>query len=104
MTKEELNIVQANAEPDLQQTGRRLKAVVAGLIEGIMQLVVDPLALSQVTLLLPSALDSAIFFSLTCQMQLVMESPAISPLLLLFVLSSLLFFYLLSGMQLVLEP
>ena len=40
--------MQANAEPDLQQTGDRLKLVVAGLVEGIMQLVVDPLAHSQV--------------------------------------------------------
>jgi len=46
--------VQANAEPDLQQTGTRLQAIVAGLIEGIMQLVVDPLAQSQVTSLLTS--------------------------------------------------
>ena len=36
--------MQANAEPDLQQTGDRLKLVVAGVVEGIMQLVVDPLA------------------------------------------------------------
>lgn len=41
--------VQANAEPDLQQTGDRLKPVVEGLVEGIMHLVVDPLAHSQVT-------------------------------------------------------
>lgn len=40
--------MQANAEPDLQQTGSRLKPIVAGLVEGIMQLVVDPLATSQV--------------------------------------------------------
>ena len=40
--------MQANAEPDLQQTGERLKPIVAGLLEGIMQLVVDPLAQSQV--------------------------------------------------------
>ena len=44
------HVVQANAEPDLMQTGTRLKPVVAGVIEGIMQLVVDPLALSQVKL------------------------------------------------------
>ena len=43
-------LLQANAEPDLQQTGSRLKPVVAGLLEGIMQLVVDPLAQSQVPL------------------------------------------------------
>ena len=52
--EEEQGDVQANAEPDLQQTGGRLKPVVAGLIEGIMQLVVDPLALSQVTVFLLS--------------------------------------------------
>lgn len=40
--------MQANAEPDLQQTGSRLKPIVAGVIEGIMQLVVDPLAMTQV--------------------------------------------------------
>lgn len=40
--------LQANAEPDLQQTGSRLKPIVAGVIEGIMQLVVDPLAVTQV--------------------------------------------------------
>lgn len=40
--------MQANAEPDLQQTGDRLKPVVEGLVEGIMHLVVDPLAHSQV--------------------------------------------------------
>lgn len=40
-------LLEANAEPDLMQTGTRLKPVVAGVIEGIMQLVVDPLALSQ---------------------------------------------------------
>ena len=43
--------MQANAEPDLQQTGNRLKPIVAGLIEGIMQLVVDPLAQSHVSFL-----------------------------------------------------
>ncbi|DBA82238.1 hypothetical protein WJX79_003267 [Trebouxia sp. C0005] len=40
-------LLEANAEPDLQQTGSRLKPIVAGLIEGIMQLVVDPLAMTQ---------------------------------------------------------
>lgn len=40
-------LLEANAEPDLQQTGERLKPIVAGLLEGIMQLVVDPLAQSQ---------------------------------------------------------
>ena len=40
--------MQANAEPDLQQTGDRLKPLVAGVVEGIMQLVVDPLAHPQV--------------------------------------------------------
>ena len=42
-------LFQANAEPDLQQTGERLKPVVDGLIEGIMQLVVDSLTQSKVT-------------------------------------------------------
>jgi len=32
----------------LQQTGSRLKPIVAGVIEGIIQLVVDPLAMTQV--------------------------------------------------------
>ena len=45
--------MQANAEPDLQQTGDRLKPVVAGVVEGIMQLVVDPLAHLQVNPLPP---------------------------------------------------
>lgn len=40
--------MQANAEPDLQQTGERLKPIIDGLVEGIMQLVVDPLAQSKV--------------------------------------------------------
>ncbi|DBA82917.1 TPA: hypothetical protein ACH3X1_006707 [Trebouxia sp. C0004] len=40
-------LLEANAEPDLQQTGSRLKPMVAGVIEGIMQLVVDPLAMTQ---------------------------------------------------------
>lgn len=40
-------LLEANAEPDLQQTGSRLKPIVAGVIEGIMQLVVDPLAVTQ---------------------------------------------------------
>jgi hypothetical protein len=35
---------QANAEPDLQQTGDRLRGFISGLVEGILQLVVDPLA------------------------------------------------------------
>ena len=38
---------QANAEPDLQQTGDRLKGLVAGLVEGILELVADPLAARQ---------------------------------------------------------
>ena len=40
--------LQANAEPDLQQTGKRLKPIIAGLVEGIMQLVVDPLTQAKV--------------------------------------------------------
>ncbi|DBB15952.1 hypothetical protein WJX82_005797 [Trebouxia sp. C0006] len=40
-------LLEANAEPDLHQTGSRLKPIVAGVIEGIMQLVVDPLAMTQ---------------------------------------------------------
>ena len=40
--------LQANAEPDLQQTGERLKPIIAGLVEGIMQLVVDPLTQAKV--------------------------------------------------------
>ena len=31
--------LQANAEPDLAQTGTRLRPVMAGLVEGILQLV-----------------------------------------------------------------
>lgn len=38
---------QANAEPDLQQTGERLKGLIAGLVEGILDLVADPLAVQQ---------------------------------------------------------
>jgi hypothetical protein len=34
---------QANAEPDLQQTGKRLKGVIAGLVEGTLDLVAAPL-------------------------------------------------------------
>lgn len=44
MTAGKIWLLEANAEPDLQQTGDRLKPVVAGVVEGIMQLVVDPLA------------------------------------------------------------
>ncbi len=32
-------LLQANAEPDLAQTGTRLRPVVADLVEGILQLV-----------------------------------------------------------------
>ncbi len=34
---------QANAEPDLQQTGDRLKGVIGGLVEGTLELVAGPL-------------------------------------------------------------
>ena len=35
------HLLQANAEPDLQQTGTRLKPVIASLVEGCLQLVAD---------------------------------------------------------------
>lgn len=35
---------QANAEPDVAQTGARLRPLVAGLVEGVLALVADPLA------------------------------------------------------------
>ena len=35
------HLLQANAEPDLQQTGTRLKPVITGLVEGCLQLVAD---------------------------------------------------------------
>jgi hypothetical protein len=38
---------QANAEPDLQQTGDRLKGLIAGLVEGVLELVADPLEVQQ---------------------------------------------------------
>jgi len=38
---------QANAEPDLAQTGARLRPLVAGLVEGALALVADPLAARQ---------------------------------------------------------
>lgn len=34
-------LLEANAEPDLQQTGTRLKPVIASLVEGCLQLVAD---------------------------------------------------------------
>ncbi|KAK9815849.1 hypothetical protein WJX72_010743 [[Myrmecia] bisecta] len=37
-------LLEANAEPDLKQTGSRLRPLIAGLIEGTLELVVDPLA------------------------------------------------------------
>ena len=40
-----LDAVQANAEPDFKQTGERLQAVVAGVIEGTMEKAVDVWAL-----------------------------------------------------------
>lgn len=36
--------LQANAEPDLRQTGKRLRGVIDDLIEGVLQLVADPFA------------------------------------------------------------
>ena len=47
MTWKIANRMQANAEPDLQQTGGRLKGLIAGLVEGILELVADPLAAHQ---------------------------------------------------------
>lgn len=38
---------QANAEPDLQQTGNRLKGIIAGLVEGTLDLVTEPLEKSK---------------------------------------------------------
>lgn len=35
--------LQANAEPDLAQTGVRLKPVMASLVEGILDLILPPL-------------------------------------------------------------
>lgn len=37
-------VCQANAEPDVAQTGSRLRPLVAGLVEGVLALVADPLA------------------------------------------------------------
>lgn len=37
-------LLEANAEPDLMQTGDRLAPLIADLVDGIMELVVDPLA------------------------------------------------------------
>ena len=37
-------LCQANAEPDVAQTGARLRPLVAGLAEGVLALVADPLA------------------------------------------------------------
>lgn len=34
--------VQANAEPDLQQTGDRLKGLIAGMVSGVLDLVAGP--------------------------------------------------------------
>lgn len=39
--------VQANAEPDLQQTGDRLKGLVAGMVEGALDLVAGPIEQQQ---------------------------------------------------------
>ena len=39
--------VQANAEPDLQQTGDRLKGLVAGMVSGVLDLVAGPLEQQQ---------------------------------------------------------
>ncbi|KAK9826378.1 hypothetical protein WJX81_005431 [Elliptochloris bilobata] len=36
-------LLEANAEPDMAQTGERLRPLVAGLVEGILALVADPL-------------------------------------------------------------
>ncbi|BDA50216.1 probable tubulin polyglutamylase TTLL2 [Coccomyxa sp. Obi] len=36
-------LLEANAEPDLQQTGDRLKGVIGGLVEGTLELVAGPL-------------------------------------------------------------
>ena len=33
--------LQANAEPDMKQTGKRLKGIVAGLVEGTLGLALD---------------------------------------------------------------
>lgn len=38
---------QANAEPDMAQTGKRLRPLVAGLVEGTLALVADPLERSR---------------------------------------------------------
>ena len=35
--------MQANAEPDLQQTGDRLKGLIAGMVKGALDLVAGPL-------------------------------------------------------------
>ena len=43
-----LPALQANAEPDMKQTGQRLQGIIAGLVEGILQLVADPLTAEQV--------------------------------------------------------
>ena len=42
-------LLQANAEPDLQQTGTRLKSVIAGLVEGCLQLVADDMPAQSVS-------------------------------------------------------
>ena len=39
---------QANAEPDMKQTGERLKSLIDNLVEGTLQLVADPFAEKQV--------------------------------------------------------
>ena len=44
------HLLQANAEPDLQQTGIRLKPVIAGLVEGCLQLVADDMPALSVSL------------------------------------------------------
>lgn len=37
-------LLEANAEPDFKQTGGRLRHVIENLMEGVMELVVDPIA------------------------------------------------------------
>ena len=43
-----VDLWQANAEPDMKQTGKRLQGIIAGLVEGVLELVADPYVIKQV--------------------------------------------------------
>lgn len=45
---EVVSVLQANAEPDMKQTGERLKGLIDSLVECTVQLVADPFAAEQV--------------------------------------------------------